>query len=205
MGKRWVMVVRAERMPWAEAGEARRDEERELALRARTDRAAFGQLYDRYLTAIHGYCFRRLGSREAAEDATALVFTKALGAIGRFREDGPSFRAWLFAIAHNAVVDEVRARRWTTRFETEDGWEPAATGPGPEEVAVAAADLARLRALLNRLPPDQARMVELRLAGLTDREIAHVLGRSNGSVRIALHRALSQLRHLMNPEDRTDG
>jgi RNA polymerase sigma-70 factor (ECF subfamily) len=184
-----------------EADAVRCSEERELALRARTDRTAFGELYDRYLPAVHAYCFRRLGSREAAEDATALVFTKALGAIGRFREDGPPFRAWLFTIAHNAVIDEVRARRWTTRLEAEEGWEPAATDSGPEEGAVAAADLARL---LAKLPPEWAGMVELRLAGLSNQEIAHVLGRSHGAVRIALHRALGRLRELMTAEDPTD-
>jgi RNA polymerase sigma-70 factor (ECF subfamily) len=201
------MAGRAERVlaGWTEAAELRRDEDRELALRARTDRAAFGQLYDRYLNPIHAYCFRRLGSREDAEDATALVFTRALAAIDRYREDAPSFRAWLFAIAHNAVIDEARSRRWTTRLEVTEGWDPAASGPGPEEVAVAAADLAGLRSLLATIPPERARMVELRLAGLTDREIAHVLGRSHGAVRIAMHRALAQLRALMDPEERTHG
>lgn len=199
------MVVRAERLHWVEAAAARRDEERALALRARTERAAFGPLYDRYLSPIYAYCYRRLGSREAAEDATAVVFTKALGAIERYREDGPSFRAWLFAIAHNTVVDETRARRWETRLEADDGWEPAATDPGPEELAVVAADLAQLRLLLAEIPPERARMVELRLAGLVDKEIAHVLGRSHGAVRISMHRALAQLRQLMHPEDRTDG
>jgi RNA polymerase sigma-70 factor (ECF subfamily) len=125
--------------------------------------------------------------------------------MGRYREDAPSFRAWLFAIAHNAVIDELRSRGRIVSLELGHGWEPAATGPGPEEVAVAAADLARLRELLAEIPPERARMVELRLAGLTDREIAHVLGRSHGAVRIAMHRALAQLRQLMHPEDRTDG
>lgn len=194
------MVVGAKRIPWRAVRSPERTDEHALAMRAKTDRAAFGTLYDRYLTPIHAYCYRRLGSREAAEDATAAVFTKALGAIGQYRADAPSFRAWLFAIAHNTVVDEVRARQRVTRLDP-DGWEPEATDPGPEEIAIAAADLARLRLLLADIPPERARVVELRLAGLTDQEIAHVVGRSHGAVRVTMHRALAQLRQLMRPED----
>jgi RNA polymerase sigma-70 factor (ECF subfamily) len=187
-----------------EIEEARRAEERDLALRARTDRAAFGALYDRYLPLVHAYCHRRLGSREAAEDATAIAFAKALAAIGRFREEGTSFRAWIFAIAHHVVVDEARARRPTVRLEAGGAWEPAAPGPGPEELGVRGADLARVRTLLAELPPEAARMVELRLADLSDAEIAHVLGRSPGAVRVAMHRALGRLRQLVDPKEPTD-
>ncbi len=174
-------------------------------LRARTDRAAFGVLYDRYLPSIHAYCYRRLGTRETAEDTTALVFTRALAAIHDFREDGPSFRAWLYTIAHNAVVDEIRSRKWTTHLDLHDQWEEVATSPGPEDSAIIAADLARLHQLLELLPPDSARMIELRLAGLTDREIAHVLGSTHGAVRVSIHRSLKRLRILMNPEEPSDG
>jgi RNA polymerase sigma-70 factor (ECF subfamily) len=156
------VAVRVAQRSGSTVEDARRAEERGLALRARTDRAAFGALYDRYLPLVHAYCRRRLGSREAAEDATALVFTRAFAAIGGFREDAPSFRAWIFAIAHNVVVDETRARRPTVRLEVGGAWEPATPGPGPEELAVRGADLARLRALLAELPPEAARMVELR-------------------------------------------
>jgi RNA polymerase sigma-70 factor (ECF subfamily) len=194
------MVAGTKRITWDAAPAPERADEHTLALRARTERAAFGRHYDRYLTPIYAYCYRRLGTREAAEDATAAVFTKALGAVGQYRADAPSFRAWLFAIAHNTVVDEVRARRWTTRLDP-NTWDPIAPEPGPEEVAVVAAELARLRTLLATLPPDRARLVELRLAGLSDQEIAHVVGRSHGAVRVGLHRALAQLRSLLHPEE----
>jgi len=58
---------------------------------------------------VYRYCYRSLGSQEAAEDATSQIFTQALAALHRYKSG--SFRAWLFTIAHNVVVDEARRRR----------------------------------------------------------------------------------------------
>jgi DNA-directed RNA polymerase specialized sigma24 family protein len=66
----------------------------DLAALARRDPEAFGLLYDRYVDPVFAYCWRRLGKREDAEDATQQVFAKALSAIPRYRE--ASFRSWLF-------------------------------------------------------------------------------------------------------------
>jgi RNA polymerase sigma-70 factor (ECF subfamily) len=91
------------------------EDERALAIAAKTDRAAFGVLYDRYVHRVYGFCARRLRTPEEAEDATSRVFTRALAAMPGYRDDGPSFGAWLFAIARNVVVDELRARQGAGR------------------------------------------------------------------------------------------
>src|SRR5688500_18164348 len=83
-------------------------DEAALVAAAKSDRRAFGALYDCYVRAIYGYCFHRLGSREAAEDATSLIFTKALGALPSQR--GSSFRGWLFGIAHHVVADAIQQK-----------------------------------------------------------------------------------------------
>ena len=154
---------------------------------------------------VYGNCFRRLGTREAAEDASSLVFIKALAALPRYEERAGSFRAWLFAIAHNVVVDQVRGR---FPDQALDAAAAAPTPvPPPEEQALAADDERILRALLARLTPDQRQVVELRLAGLTDREIAQVLGRSHGAVRMSQFRAVARLRTLLGviaPQETTD-
>jgi RNA polymerase sigma-70 factor (ECF subfamily) len=172
-----------------------------LAVAAKTDRAAFGVLYDRYVHRVYGYCYRRLQTPEAAEDATSQVFTKALAALPRFRDDGPSFGAWLFAIAHNVIIDEFRAARRAPL--------PAALSitvddaPGPEETALVAEGMRELRAVLSQLSPEQAQVIELRLAGLTDKEIAFVLGRGHGAIRVIQHRAVRRLRSLLGVEQRS--
>jgi RNA polymerase sigma-70 factor (ECF subfamily) len=165
-----------------------------LIARARSDPQAFSQLYRRYLEPVYRYCYHRLGSKEAAEDATSQVFAKVLNALPTYRPDRP-FRSWLFVIAHNVVVDAHRARR------TDQPLDAAAhlhdTAPTPEDAAIAAEGAETVRELLAGLSPDQARVVELRLAGLTEVEIARVLGRKPGAVRAVQFRALSRLRSLL--------
>jgi RNA polymerase sigma-70 factor, ECF subfamily len=166
----------------------------EWALRARTERAAFGILYDRYLDRIFGYCYRRLQTREAAEDATSQTFLKALAAISRFRPESGSFRGWLFTIAHRVVIDSYRREKPTAPLDgVVDLRGPDA---GPEGRVLIGETSHELYALVALLPDEQANLIELRLAGLTDREIAEVLGRSYGAIRVAQHRAIKRLQEL---------
>jgi RNA polymerase sigma-70 factor (ECF subfamily) len=163
----------------------------------RGQREAFGVLYDRYLTRVYGYCYRLLGEREAAQDANSIVFTKALTALPGFRIGAASgsFRGWLFAIAHNVIADELRARRGTEQLETAE-WilDPA---PSPEEIAIAASERHAVLALLPRLSEDQRDVVALRLSGLTAVEIGEVLGRPRNAIDGIHHRALLRLRELV--------
>jgi len=86
------------------------DDDAVLVARAQQDREAFAIFYDHYLDRIYRYCYRRLGSRETAEDATSAVFTKALTALGTYQARPGGFRAWIFTIAHNVVTDVYRDR-----------------------------------------------------------------------------------------------
>ena len=166
-----------------------------LVARAQADPAAFAPLYDRYFDAIFGYCLRRLRDRETAADATAAVFAKALAALPRYRSG--SFRSWLFAIAHNVVIDVARQRRPTVGLDAAAAIADA--GLGPEDSAMAQDEWWAVDALLTRLTPDQRRVVELRLAGLTGREIAAALGQSLPAVKATQFRAYARLRRLMAP------
>jgi RNA polymerase sigma-70 factor (ECF subfamily) len=177
------------------------DDEEALVAAARLDRRAFAPLYARYAEPIYRYCYARLGSHEAAEDATSLVFAKALAALPRYRHR--SFRSWLFAIAHNVVVDDRRAARGEQPLERAHAQlDPART---PEEDAVAADEERTLRAALGQLTVDQRRVVELRLSGLNDHEIADVLGRPYATVRTIQYRAVGRLRSLLGVTPRNEG
>jgi RNA polymerase sigma-70 factor (ECF subfamily) len=170
------------------------DDDAAWAMRARTDRAAFGLLYDRYVDRIYAYCRRRLQTQEAAEDATSQTFLKALGAIARYRPEAGTFRAWIFTIANRVVIDGYRREKPAAPL---DGiGEVQDSEPGPEHVAIDREASRELYALVDRLPEEQANLIQLRLAGLTDREIAEVLGRSYGAIRVAQHRAIKRLQEL---------
>jgi RNA polymerase sigma-70 factor, ECF subfamily len=159
---------------------------------AKSDPRAFAPLYARYFDPVYRYCYRRLGHPEAAADATSHVFAKALAALPGYREDAPSFRSWLFAIAHNVIADDLRARRPVAPIDK--AAHVAATGPSPEESVLTDETGRTVHTLLGQLPPEQRQILELRLAGLTGPEIAATLGRSLGAVKIAQVRAFARLR-----------
>ncbi len=164
---------------------------------AQGDRAAFGILYRRYLDPVYGYCFYLLGDHHDAEDATERTFLAALGAIDRFRDEGATFRSWLFRIAHNQLANALRTRS-RHRTDPRDLVREPATGGDPARLATLADDARRLRAALGTLPEDRRQVVVLRFVdGLTAREIGVVLRRSEGAVRVLQHRALRDLATLL--------
>ena len=164
---------------------------------AQVDRAAFGILYRRYLDPVYGYCFYLLGDHHDAEDATERTFLAALGAIDRFRDEGATFRSWLFRIAHNQLANALRTRS-RQRTDPRDLVREPATGGDPARLAALADDARRLRAALGTLPEDRRQVVVLRFVdGLTAREIGVVLRRSEGAVRVLQHRALRDLATLL--------
>jgi RNA polymerase sigma-70 factor (ECF subfamily) len=170
--------------------------EAELIALAKVDRRAFGLLYDLYAAQVYRFCYRRLGNREGAEDATADVFAKALAALPSCRET--SFRPWLFRIAHNVVIDGFRAARSAASLVAAEGI--ADTTPLPEEAAIAADHEREIAAALAQLTVDQRAVVEFRRAGMTCPEIANVLGWGLSRVKVTQFRAYGRLRTLLATE-----
>jgi RNA polymerase sigma factor (sigma-70 family) len=181
-------VPRVSRFPRVASAERASDEA--LVRLALHDRQAYGLLYDRYVDPIYRYCHGRLGDREEAEDATSLIFARALAALPTQR--GPSFRSWLFAIAHNVVLNIRRDGGKDCPLEV--ALEVLDPGPTVEDRATDADRRRALRHAVAQLPEEQRRVVELRLAGLTGPEVASALGRSHDAVRTTQRRALAVLR-----------
>lgn len=173
----------------------------DLVARAQRDRQDFALLYRQYLPLVYRYCYRRLGSREAAEDATSQIFAQALAALPRFQHRGGSFRSWLFTIAHHVVTDEVRRMRPGVPLDLANA--VAAPFPAPEEVVIQAEERQRVSSLLRQLPPPQRQVLELRMAGLTGVEIAAALGRSHGAIRKLQYRTLIRLRDMLGVTNAT--
>jgi RNA polymerase sigma-70 factor (ECF subfamily) len=161
----------------------------DLLSAAQTDAGAFGLLYERYLGPVYRYCRVRLRHREAAEDATAEVFGKALAGLAGYRGGGVA--AWLLRIAHNVVVDADRDR---PTEPIEAAGDPPDAAPTPEEAVVARAERAALRAALAALPADQRAVLELQLAGWAGPQIADALGKTPAAVKMLRWRALNRLR-----------
>ena len=172
---------------------------------AQVDRAAFGVLYRRYLDRVYGYSFYLLGDHHDAEDATERTFLAALGAIGGFRDQGATFRSWLFRIAHNQVANVLRSRSRRTAAPLDLVDEPIAPDD-PAAAAAASEDARRVRRAMATLPEDRRQVLVLRFVdGLSAREIAAVLERSEGAVRVLQHRALRELGSVLERWERREG
>ncbi len=151
----------------------------------------FEALYRTCRDDLYGYVASLLRDRAAAEDVTALAFERALRGRGRFDASRGSERAWLFAIARNAALDELRRRSRSTALVGE----VADEAPLPEDDAELAERRLIVRAGLRRLDPREREIVLLKFLGrLSNAELAHVLRTSETNAGTRLSRALKRLR-----------
>lgn len=164
---------------------------------ARQSREAFAPLYILYFDRIYAYCYRRLGHPEDAADATSVIFSRALEAISTCND--ASFRSWLFAIAHNTLVDAHRGNHFECPIDDVLGLFDQS--PSPEEMTLQRETSQSVTALLSRLSDDQRHVLELRLAGLSSKEIGSVLGKHPNAIDQAQYRAVQRLRQLTGSAD----
>jgi RNA polymerase sigma-70 factor, ECF subfamily len=171
------------------------DPDRPAVEAARRDPTRFETLYRRYVAQIYSFAVYQLADHHAAEDLTEQVFLQAMAALPRFRElpretGGSSFRSWLFQIARHLASNE---RRFARRHPVAN-LDTALAVHGPDDPAAAVAErdeAARAWRAVDRLPADRRTAVILRFVDeLPIPEIAAILGRSEGAVRVLLHRAL---------------
>lgn len=168
------------------------DEDSGLVIQARSDRAAFVQLYRRHYDVIFRYCAHRLFNRAVAEDVTSEVFLKMVENFHCFKGTEAQFRNWLYRIATNAVNHHLRRmtrRKSLLRAARERANSQAADcGQSPEKLAL-------LKDALLALKPRYQTIITLRFfENLKLTEIAEVLGSSPGTVRSQWARALAKLR-----------
>jgi RNA polymerase sigma-70 factor, ECF subfamily len=165
------------------------DDEGLIMEAARSDLSQFTPLYERYVSRIYAYCLRRVDDPQEAEDLTSQVFTRALTAIESYR--GGLVAAWLFRIAHNIVVDYLRSRYPQVPIEELDLEDDSVA---PIERLMQDEDYQVLQKLVSTLPDDQQDLLALKMAsGLTTEEIARIVGKSPGAVRVNLHRIIKYL------------
>jgi RNA polymerase sigma-70 factor (ECF subfamily) len=162
-----------------------------IARSSEGDADAFGELYDRFQPEILRYLVHRVRDRETAEDLAQQVFLKAWQAIPRYEQRGLPFKAWLYRMAHNQMVDHYRTYRPTSDLEGVDVPEDAEA----EERVLEAERNERLGAALERLSEDHRRVLVLRfLMEKPAREIGEIMERKEVTVRGLQMRALRALR-----------
>lgn len=194
-------------MPEPASEPATATDERTLVERAQAgDAEAFGRLYELYVDRVYGFVRFRVRDRSLAEDLTQEVFIQAMRGLGSFDWRG-SLAPWLLRIARNAVVDHWRRRgrrpeRAQTAAEAGEEDEDSLIGrmadeESEREVATAeqALDRARIEEAAEGLTDLQQQVIALRFtAGLSIRETAEVMERSEGAIKNLQHHALRGLK-----------
>ena len=163
------------------------------------DADAFGELYARYADSVFRFVYSQTSNRLDAEDITSDVFLRAWRSLGRYKERGYSFSAYLFRIARNVLIDTRRKRKPVAEI-TEDEIVnlPDMAVTEPSAILSNKIQHRELVAILGQLREDYRTVLVLRfLNELSPEETSQVMGRSVGAVRVLQHRALSSLRKVL--------
>ena len=163
------------------------------------DAEAFGQIYQRYERRIYRYIYYRVGSPYDAEDLTEQVFLNAWRAIGRYQQRGRPILAWLFRMAHNLVIDYYRTQKKEAGLDEELVAEKPSFNPG--YLVELHEEFDELHEAIRRLNAEQQRVITLRFVeGMCYPEVAAILGKREGAVRVLQHRALIALRRILREQ-----
>jgi len=164
------------------------------------DSSAFGSLYDRYQPAIYRFIVVKVGSREEAEDITHHVFLSAWANVGSYKHRGHPFSSWLYQIARNMVIDHYRAKHDDISLDKLDP--DSSIIPSVEHVDVAMKmRLEKVSAAIAELKPDYQDVIILRFVeDLPLKEVAAILKKSEGAIKLAQHRAIKELKKKLGDE-----
>ncbi len=166
------------------------------------DEAALSELYNLYFPRVYRYILARTGNTYDAEDLAEEVFMRMLAAIERFEWRDAPFSAWLFRIAHNAVISQ--RRRDGARGPSAPLSESLPMNSlGPEELVEKRMALNEIMRAAETLPDAQRQVISLRFAaGLSVAETARVMNKGEGNVKVIQHKAIVKLREMMGQRPR---
>ncbi len=169
------------------------------------DEAALAELYNLYFPRVYRYILARMGNPFDAEDLTEEVFLRVLDAIGRFQWREAPFSAWLFRIAHNAVISHRRKEGARGRSSPLSEALPV-DSQGPEEMVANRLALNEVMKAADTLPEAQRRVIGYRFAaGLTVAETARAMGKGEGNVKVIQHKAIAKLREMLTQRPKVHG
>lgn len=161
------------------------------------DAEAFGKLYDLHLDAVYRYVYYKVSSPSEAEDLTGQVFLRAWEAIPRYQWREIPFSHWLMRLARNAVIDHYRTAK--THGELDD--QLVAREPDPQGEYLREERNRGLEAAIRRLPEEQRTVITLRFVEEMDyAQVAQIMGKSQGALRVVQHRALAALKRMLERE-----
>jgi RNA polymerase sigma-70 factor (ECF subfamily) len=176
------------------------DDNRLVKQAQKGDRQAVAALYAAYRAHVYRYIAYRVGDPALAEDLTADVFVSMVRYIGKYESRGRPFLAWLYTIAGNTCKMYYRRQRLVEFEPLPDELIDGQTSP--EKMAQLRLNQARLLTAMPRLTESQRQVILLKfIEGFSNAEVAAILEKSEGAIRVLQHRALAALRLALVEED----
>jgi len=175
-------------------------DEKALIDAAKTDPAAFGKLYRKYVERIYNYIYYRTGSAKDAEDLTGKVFFKAMSHIKGYKHMGLPFSAWLYRIAHNLVANyhRDRSRKQEISLDNIPGQVLPHSESQPETHIVRNQEVEELLSTIRELADNRQELLILKFVDqLSNAEIGQIMRKSEGAIKSLYHRTLIELREKM--------
>jgi RNA polymerase sigma-70 factor (ECF subfamily) len=165
------------------------------------DAAAFARLYDTYVDEVYRFVYYRVSDKDTAEDLTSQTFLKAWDNMGRYRLRGSPFKAWLFQIARNLVIDYYRTRKETLPLDPH-GLEQPDPEANVTSVVERRLEAERLRDLLRRLTEEQREVLILKfINGFSTKDVARMMRKGPGAIRALQMRGLQALADIIEIDD----
>lgn len=175
--------------------------EQMLVDRALAQPAAFAEIYDQYASRVYTYIRYRVDDMQAADDLTAQTFEQALLSLKSYHAEQAPLGAWLFGIAHNVVSRHYRVQRRHQWLPLDTILNRQSDNPHPEDVAIRNETNHRLVRAVAQLRDHERDLIALRfVAGLTNRQIAELMGFSESNIGVTIYRSLKQLKGILSDE-----
>jgi RNA polymerase sigma-70 factor (ECF subfamily) len=196
-------IKAAELLPDVQVAERERHREQRLVEAAcRGEESAIEALYRTHFDAIYRYVLLRVGSPSAAEDVTSQVFLGMLRGLGRYRDEGKPFVAWLYGIAQKQIAFFMRGQsRVPGAVDLDAAAELVGHSAGPHATAEQREARVAIAQALSKVPDGQREVIMLRyILSLSVAETASVVGRTEGAVKQLQLRGLATLKAILGHE-----
>lgn len=171
-------------------------EEAALVCQAKSDPAAFGVLYERYIDRVYAYIYHRVGNAQDTEDLTARTFYRALDKLHTYEDRGLPFSAWLFRIAHNLVANWHRDHSRRNFLSLDRLWFTSKEDDTPEAKVEEEERHEALWDAINELPDDRRNLLLYKFSSrLSNLEIGEMMDKSESAIKSLYFRTLASLRN----------
>ena len=164
------------------------------------DDVSLVEIYHRFTPGLYRYAVRRLGDEALAEDCVAETFSLLIASLNNGGGPYEYLQAYLYSIAHNWITDQFRTQ---PLLLTEISPKLGSNGNDPARIVQERLEFDKVRSALTLLKPDQRQVIRLKyLEGRSNQEIAALLGKSIGAIRVLHHRGVVHLKRLLRESGR---